>query len=192
METIRLSEIASIITRALMDRAPNEITIADYKLDHYYVVQVAGNRYLAPTFQQATLPLAGWIGQFGLDHISFSLWCVNPEGQPIRWMQLSSNELYYIAIYNWFIRNRLPIVSLGIVKFERDRIVPTFLLDGTEERYQDEILFRYFMDAPAWLLADGKLYSRRMLSLMYGDDSRMQADFFDRNADPVLRPAEIV
>ena len=78
---IDLNDVVHAILRGMMDQHPSEITIGDFKLNCFYIASAAGKKHLAPTFQQATLKLAEWIEMYGLDHLSFSLWSIDEEGQ---------------------------------------------------------------------------------------------------------------
>lgn len=162
MIQLNSTDIAQIVLRGIMDRFPNLITIGDYKLDHYYVTQVNGFECLGGTFQQATLGMAGWIKQHGLDHISISLWFVNEDGVPSKVQDLSSNETYYKSIYNYLLRNKIPFTSKGIVKFNGSEIIPVTMIEEYQTVFMDDILIQYFFDAPSWI-RDGDIYTHREL-----------------------------
>lgn len=181
MKQIGVNQIIPVVLRNMMDKHPNEITIGDFKLNCFYVATVNGTKqHIAPTFQQATLNLSEWTAQFGLDHISFSLWYVNDKGVPCKWLDLSSNELYYLSIYNFMLRNRIPFISKGLVKFDGDTVIPSIMFDNYKEVYKDEILFMYFKDAPAWLQSStGSIFTRRELESLYSDMNSLEHDFFN-------------
>ena len=164
---IDINDVVHAILRGMMDQHPSEITIGDFKLNCFYIASAAGKKHLAPTFQQATLKLAEWIEMYGLDHLSFSLWSIDEEGQPAKWTDLSSNEIFYLSVYNYLLKSRTPFESKGVVKFIDDKIIPAVMIDNYEEVYKDEILFRFFMDAPAMLCQDGIIRSRRELLEQY-------------------------
>ena len=112
---------------------PSEITIGDFKLNCFYIASGCRKETSCPTFQQATLKLAEWIEMYGLDHLSFSLWSIDEEGQPAKWTDLSSNEIFYLSVYNYLLKSRTPFESKGVVKFIDDKIIPAVMIDNYEE-----------------------------------------------------------
>ena len=84
-----------------------------------------------------------------------------------------------LSVYNYLLKSRTPFESKGVVKFIDDKIIPAVMIDNYEEVYKDEILFRFFMDAPAMLCQDGIIRSRRELLEQYEfeEDDEIYDDF---------------
>lgn len=173
-----LNDILSPLLRGMMDRFPNEITICDYRLDRFYKACVKKSEFIAPTFQQITVRLAEWIPKYGLDHISFSLWGVKEDGKQFKLYDLSSNEVYYNSIYG-YLQNR-SVTIMGAVEFKEGKIVPLTVIDDYLEVYRNEILFRFWKDAPVWYIPSMEtIYTRRDLEDIYRDNKRMAEDFLN-------------
>lgn len=178
---ISLKEIVPVVLRGIMNRFPSEITIGDYKLNCFYTAMVNGSRYIAPTFQQITLNLEEWTALYGLDHIAFSLWEVNGNGVPCKIYELTNKQLYYVSIYK-YLTSHGSFVNIGTVQYENDSFVPVTFVDDYKEIYKNEVLFRFFKDAPAWYsTSTGIMHTRRTLELIYGNTNVLESEFYNRS-----------
>ena len=147
--SINVHDIAQCIICAIKHKFPNEISIGDYQTNKYYVAEVNGTQYLSPTLEEMTLDFPEWITEYGLDHISFSLWEVLDDGSSQKLIQLSSNRCFYLAISEYLRRIGIKWDHIGAVDFDsEDRIKPVLLLQDDIGYYCNEIIIRFFMDAP--------------------------------------------
>lgn len=131
--------------------------------------------------KRITLNLEEWTALYGLDHIAFSLWEVNGNGVPCKIYELTNKQLYYVSIYK-YLTSHGSFVNIGTVQYENDSFVPVTFVDDYKEIYKNEVLFRFFKDAPAWYsTSTGIMHTRRTLELIYGNTNVLESEFYNRS-----------